>query len=286
MRFIFLCSLLEKAGSCHLKIIQGRYNRRCKMKRYFSGISGPIIIAILAIFIYSNLCATEEELPTPEQIIEKNIQATGGKEAYEKIKNRKAEMTGRVIRFGIEAKAVYYQERPNKFYSLTDLGAGGEERSGSDGKIAWVISPFSGPRVLEGEELTNKLLDNSFNGADGYDTPYKMMKTEGIEEIDGKTCYKVVKTPEKGSPRITYYDKDSFLIVKTATELITPQGTINEETYYEGSLKVNDISFPQKITTFITGKKYNEIVFDKIELNIEMPEGIFDTPEEIKAIMR
>jgi hypothetical protein len=192
------------------------------MKRHFSGIIGAIVIAILTIFIYSNLCAKEEELPTPEQIIEKNIQATGGKEAYEKVKSRKTEMTGKVVRFGIEAKAVYYQERPNKFYSLTDLGAGREERSGSDGKIAWVISPFSGPRALEGEELANKLLDNSFNGADGYDTPYKMMKTEGIEEIDGKACYKVVKTPEKGSPRITYYDKESFLIVKTATELITP----------------------------------------------------------------
>jgi hypothetical protein len=210
------------------------------------------------------LCATEEDLLTPEQIIEKNIQATGGKEAYEKIKNRKTEMTGRVVRFGIEAKAIYYQERPNKFYSLTDLGAGGKERSGSDGKIAWVISPFSGPRVLEGEELANKLLDNSFNGADGYDTPYKMMKTEGIEEIDGKTCYKVVKTPEKGSPRITYYDKESFLIVKTATDLITQQGTINAETYYKDILKVNDISFPHKITTFIMGKEYNEIILETV----------------------
>jgi hypothetical protein len=256
------------------------------MNRHFSGISGAIVIEILVTLICSNLYATEEGLPTPEQIIEKNIRATGGKEAYEKIKNRKTEMTGRVVPFGIEAKAIYYQERPNKFYALTDLGARGKERSGSDGKIAWVISPISGDRVLKGEELANKLLDNSFNGADGYDTPYKMMKTEGIEEINGKSCYKVVKTPERGSTRTTYYDKESFLIVKSVTDLITQQGTISAETYYEDMQQVDGIFFPHRITTFLMGKEYNEIILDKIELNIEMPEGIFEMPEEIKAIMK
>ena len=49
---------------------------------------------------------------------------------------------------------------------------------------------------------------------------------------------------------------------------------------------MNDIIFPHKINIFIMGQAYNELIYDKIELNTEMPEGIFDMPEEIKAIMK
>jgi hypothetical protein len=225
-------------------------------------------------------------LSKPEEIIANNIEAMGGKKALEKIKNRKITMSGKIVPMGIEAKVTYYQERPNKHYALTDLGTMGKEISGSDGKIAWVVSPFSGTRILEGEELANTSLQNSFNGPDGYDAPYKTMITEGIEQINGKTCYKVVKTPEKGTPRIIYYDRESFLIVKAITESNSPQGNLKTETYYDSYQKVDGIIFPHKITTFLMGQKYNEISFDKIELNIEIPEGVFDTPEEIKAIMK
>ena len=96
----------------------------------------------------------------------------------------------------------------------------GKVREGSNGKIAWVISPFEGTRLLEGDELSNY----QFDGLDGPDVPYKSMKTEGIEQINGKDCYKVVKIPEKGTERTVYYDKKSFIIVKTVVDAIIPQG--------------------------------------------------------------
>jgi hypothetical protein len=108
--------------------------------------------------------------------------------------------------------------------------------------------------------------------------PYKSMKTEGIEQINGKECYKVVKTPEKGSDTIEYYDKNSYLIVKTIHY-------INGETDIEEYQKINNILFPYKEVHFLNSKRHEEITWDKIELNIEMPEGIFDIPKEVKAIM-
>ena len=170
-----------------------------------------------------------------------------------------------------EVKDTIYRERPNKFYQSADTGA----RSGSNGKIAW-----AGTHLLEGDELSNFLLATKFDGLDGPDVPYKSMKTEGIERINGKDCYKVVKTPEEGSERIVYYDKKSFLIVK-----ITTHGNIKIERYIEEYQKINDILFPYKRVSFWNGQKYEEITWEKIELNIEMPEGIFDIPEEVKAIM-
>ena len=118
------------------------------------------------------------------------------------------------------------------------------------------------------------------------DMPYKSMKTEGIERINGKDCYKVVKIPEKGSETTVYYDKKSFLIVKEMSYFKPPQrGSIKIETYYEDYRKINGILFSFKTVVFNNGKWVGETTYEKIELNIEMPEGIFDIPEEVKAIM-
>jgi zinc protease len=256
------------------------------MKRHLKAAEGVFIIILLITFLVCpGLNAAEETLPKPEEIITKNIEVQGGREALKKIKNRKIILTEKIFYINKDAKVTIYQERPDKYYCLTDLGVMGKEKAGSDGKMAWIISPTSGTRLLEGEELSNTLIKNMFDGPDGPDVPYNSMKTEGIEEINGKACYKVVKTPEKGTTRTIYYDKESFMIVKTITDNISPEGTNKIEFYTEEYQKINNILFPYKMTLFFYGRKQCELIFEKVELNIEMQENIFAIPEEIKAIM-
>ena len=257
------------------------------MKRHLRAAEGVFIIVILITFlIYPLLHAAAESLPKPEEIIAKNIEAMGGKKAHDKIKSKKIVINFKIVPMNMDAKATCYQERPDKYYVFKDVGTMGKERIGSDGKIAWAVSPFIGTRLFEGEELANMLIKSRFDGPDGPNALYKSMKTEGIEQVNGKTCYKVVKTPEKGSSRTIYYDKESFLIVKFITDYISPQGTFKEERYYEKYQKINNILFPYKTTIFLNDQKQNETIYEKIELNIKMPEGLFDIPEEIKAIMK
>ena len=256
------------------------------MKTHLRTAEGIFITLILVTFLVCpGLYAAEETLPTPGEIIAKNIEAIGGRKALKNIKNKKFIFTHKIISRNMDEKRTLYQERPDKYYLLVDLGAMGKVRSGSDGRMAWEVSPFFGTRLLEGEELSNTLIENMFDGPDGPDVLYKSMKTEGIEQINGKDCYKVVKTPEKGTERIVYYDKESFMIVKTITYNINPQGTFKLEAYPEEYRKINNNLSPYKIEIFIMGQKYSELMVDKIELNIEMPENIFDIPEEIKTIM-
>lgn len=256
------------------------------MKRHLKAAVGVFIIIILTTFLVCpGLYAAEETLPKPEEIIAKNIVAMEGIKDLKRIKNKILVVSDKIPSMNIDAKCTVYQERPDKYYLLADVGDMGTERTGSDGRMAWRVSSFSGTYLLEGEELSNTLIQNMFDGPDGPDVPYKSMKTEGIEQINGKDCYKVVKTPEKGTERIVYYDKKSFMIVKTITDNITPQGTYMVEAYFEEYQKIDNILFPYKIVRFSMGQIFDEFIFDKIELNIEMPENIFDIPEEIKAIL-
>ncbi len=246
------------------------------MKKHIKSIYGVFIIVIfITLLVCSGLYAAEEILPTPEEIIAKNIEAMGGIKALKKIKNKKIVQIRKFDQMKLEIKDTIYQERPNNYYVVMDTGV----REGADGKMAWFLNPYSGTKLLEGDELSLYLSDTKF---DDLDVSYISMKTEGIEQINGKDCYKVVKISEKGRESIDYYDKKSFMIVKTLRIMLR---NTKFETYIEEYQKIDNLIFPHKEVIFMNGQKYEEKTIEEIELNIEMPEGIFDIPEEVKAIM-
>ena len=249
-------------------------------------MSGAVVILVLISFCMT-VCANprEEKIPSAEEIIEKYLETTGGRKAHEKIRNVKQELKVESVIDGKEYEVFSYKERPNKNYLFSDIGAVGEIKSGSDGDVVWEISPITGTRVLEGEERDTKLLDNKFDGPDAWKTSYKSVKTEGIEEVNGKSCYKVVFTPHELSTRIAYYDTESFLIAKSVINVKTQIGSLKLDIFPEDYRKVGDILSPHKMSYFAIGQLVQTITIENIEYNIEMPEGLFDLPEKIKKLV-
>jgi hypothetical protein len=255
------------------------------MKKKLRIAEGVFIVTLLiTLLLGQELFEAEETLPTPEEIIAKNIEAIGGVKALKIIKNKKIVTFHKIFHMNKEAKETIYQERSGNFYKLrVDLGEPDwRERWGYDGKNGWIVNPHSGAKLFEGVELSNFIYSITFDGVDGPDVRYKSMKTEGIELINGKECYKILKILEEPFKRAVYYDKKSFMIVKSVEYGL---GNNKLEIYNEEYKKKNGILFPYKEVLFLNDRKWEEITFEKIELNIKMPEGIFDIPEEVKAIM-
>lgn len=164
------------------------------MKKQLRAAEGVFIITILITFLVCyGLCAAEETLPSAEEIVAKNIEAVGSKEAINKIYNKKTVTIRKIPQMNIGVKHTDYSERPNKYYQSV-----GKARFGANGKISWSINPDGVARLFEGYELSMRLLGAKFRVLNQPYMPYKSMKTEGTERINGKECYKVVKTGEKG----------------------------------------------------------------------------------------
>ena len=244
-----------------------------------------IIVMFITLLVSAGLYAAEETLPTPEEIIAKNIEAIGGINALKKIQNRKIVLSLKVVQTNMDRKQTIYQERPDKYYLLSVTGTMEKFETGSNDWIGWNIHSSFGIRLLEGEELSDILIQNIFDGPDGPDVHYKLLKTKGIEEVNGRACYKVVKAPEKGTVRSVYYDKKSYMIIKTMTVHTDSQGEFLYEHYFEEYQKTDNILFPYKTVVFLRGQKVSEKLIETIEHNIDIPDGVFDIPEEVKAIM-
>jgi len=221
-------------------------------------------------------------LPKGEEILDKYVTVTGGKEAYEKIKSRVLTGTMEVGAQGIKGKITIYQAPPNKMYTLVEIGGLGKIQEGSDGKTAWEIG-LTGPRIKTGEEKANALRDATFDGDVQWRKLYKKAECVAEEKIDGKPCYKVELTTPEGKTRTAFYDKQSSLVVKMVSTEKSPMGEVTVEAFPSDYKKVDGILIPHKLQQKAAGQEI-VIVFDKVEQNAKIPDNRFDLPDDIKKL--
>ena len=103
-------------------------------------LSAAFLLA--GVSLYSRPARAEEALPKAEKILDKFVEATGGKAAYEKIHNEKA--TGTFVGKGVKGTVLNYKAEPNKMYTRVDLENIGAVEDGTDGDTAWALSALQG----------------------------------------------------------------------------------------------------------------------------------------------
>jgi zinc protease len=227
--------------------------------------------------------SADEPLPKAEVIIDRFVEATGGKAAYQKCRTEVTTGAMEFVGKGIKGSVRSYKAEPNKTYSVTELEGVGTIEEGSDGKVAWSRSAIQGPRIKSGEEKTTSLRLATFNPDLRLREIYKTIECVGVETIDGQVCYKVVMTPQEGSPDTRYYDKKTNLLVRTSIILKSPMGEVPVESYLSDYRKEGDILVAHKLKQKALGQEFL-ILIDKVTWNRDLPKDRFDLPDDVKAL--
>ena len=229
--------------------------------------------------------AAQEALPKAEVILEKFIEVTGGKPAYQKLHNQV--FTGRMefVGKGIKGTISAYKAEPDKSYSAIDLEGVGKIEEGTNGGVAWTRSALQGPRLKEGVEKAQSLRAAAFNAELNWRKFYPKAETAGVETVGDQECYKVVLTPSEGEPQTRYFDKKTSLLVKVSMTISNPMGQIGAETFFSDYKPVNNILVPHKLTQKAMGQEF-AIVVESLRFNADIPKDRFELPEDIKALMK
>ena len=252
-----------------------------------SALAGASALALMLAFLGgpSVLRATEAELPKGEVIVDQYVDATGGKAAYAKLKNRLVKGTLEFVGMGIKGPTTSYHARPAKQYFVFEAEALGNIEAGTDGTVAWGITAMMGPEIKEDEERAALLREAAFDGTVNWRKLYKKAECVGVEAVDDKPCYKVVMTPNEGRPDTRYFDKESHLVVKTTTELKTMMGVVPIEATIGDYKQVDGILIPHKIEQVVAGMQRMLFVTESVKHNVEMPADRFKLPEQIQALV-
>lgn len=227
-----------------------------------------------------------DDLPKGEDVLAKYVEATGGRAAYEKIHGSISKGSMLLPSQNIKGSLTVYESEPSKQVSVADFPGIGKMEEGTDGTIAWSVSALQGARLKEGEEKAAALrAANSENKFLNWKKFYKSVENKGVEDVDGKPCYKLVLTPFEGKGETEFYDKSTGLIVKEAAAVTTPMGEVPVNTLVSDYRKEGDILMPHKLRQSAAGQTF-EITIESVTFNPEIPKERFDPPAEVKALLK
>jgi len=226
----------------------------------------------------------DEPLPKAETILDRFVEVTGGKAAYEKRKNEVATGIVELKAQGLKGTVTSYSAEPAQEYMIMEIEGVGKLESGNDHGITWDKNAMLGHRVKSGVEKAQALRAGTFNNPLHWRELYPKVETTGTETIDGELCYKVVMTPKDGNAETKYFQKKSGLAVKTTIVSVSPMGETPIETLASDYKSFNGVLEPTKITTKAAQMEFT-ITMQDVKANQSLPADRFDPPAEVKALL-
>jgi zinc protease len=222
--------------------------------------------------------------PTPEAILDRFVEVTGGKAAYEQRKTEVVHGTVEFAAMGLKGTMVEYFDDPGKFYMAMDLAGVGKIESGLSDGVAWENSVLQGARIKTGDEKAQAVREASMNIFDHWREVYPKAEGAGEEVVEGEPCYKLVLTPVEGKPESVYFEKKSGLLRKTTLVAASPLGDFTAESISTEYRRFGDILAPAKVIEKVAGQQFT-ITIETMQANQEIPAEKFALPDEVKALL-
>jgi zinc protease len=216
-------------------------------------------------------------LPTADQILDKFVQAIGGKAAVEKVTSRVSKGTFEIPAMGAGGPIEMYAKAPNKNLVIINIPGFGTVQQGYNGAVAWAQEPTSGLRELSGGELVSAKREAEFYADIKFKEMYPKMTVKGKDKVGDKEVYVIEATPSEGSPAQLYFDTQTGLLLRSDREAETPQGKMHVETYLEDYREVDGIKMPFTVKQVTPAISFT-IKVEEVKHNVPVEDTKFNKP--------
>jgi hypothetical protein len=233
----------------------------------------------------ANAKTTEQaDLPSARVVIDRHIQAIGGRAAILAHKSTHAVGTIAMPATGITGPIDVYAAAPDKSFVKISLGGVGDLLEGFDGTHGWTLQPMMGPMLKQGKELAEKKFDSDYYSDLHEPERYASMKTIEKTTFEGRPCYKISLVRKDGGEEIEYYDTETRLRVGTVQTRETPMGPITATQVLSDYKKFGALLLPTTMKQTAMGVeqllKVTSVEFDNVA------PSTFDLPAQIKALIK
>ncbi len=213
-----------------------------------------------------------------DEVLAEHFSATG-QDNLLKVNSQK--VTGKVIQSGMEIPFIQYAKRPGKVRIEATL-QGLTLIQTFNGTEGWVINPFAGvttPQPMTEDQLRSIKYQADNDGMlwNWKDKGYQVT-LEGKEDMEGTSCYKVKLVTEPGDVFTFYIDADSYIMLRQNAKMKVMGNESESDNYYSNYTMVEGIAMPGKAETKMNGQLVVTLIFEKIELNPELEDTMFDKP--------
>lgn len=223
-------------------------------------------------------------LPSARSIINRHIEAVGGRKAILAHTSSHAAGTMSIAATGISGPLEIYSAKPDKSLVKISLGGIGDVIEAFDGTNGWSLQPMTGPRLAEGKELQERKFDSDFYSDLHQEGRYASMTTVEKTTFEGRPCYKVSLVRKTGGEDFDFYDVETGLKAGGLLTRETPMGPLTVTQVQSDYKKFGGLLLPTSLKQTAMGAeqvmKITSIEFDNV------PPAVFDPPAQIKALIK
>ncbi len=185
-------------------------------------------------------------------------------------------ITATTSMMGMEMPMEMWMKKPNKIKTVTNMG-GQEMIQVFDGEKGYVVNPMMGstePVEMTAEQVADVQRNNIFQNYMETYLKNGQLALEGEESVNSKPAFKVKATLGNGTTANLFIDKQSYLLVKTTTDITQGGLVMTLEAIPSEYTDNNGVFLPMKTTTTVSGM---EIIttFTKVEVDVPIDDSVF-----------
>jgi outer membrane lipoprotein-sorting protein len=218
---------------------------------------------------------------TADEIIEKHLQAMGGKDKLKAVQTER--ISGKMVMGqGMEAPFTMEMARPNKMrMEFTIQGMTGVQAF--DGKTGWSVMPFMGktePEAMPDEDVKRMEEQADIDGLlMDYKDKGRQVEYVGKEDLEGTPVHKLKVTQKNGDVVYVYIDAEQFLQLKQAGKTKIRGQEVESETTFGDFKTVDGLVFPHSIEQKAQGMPSGMVMtISKVEVNPGLADARFAMP--------
>lgn len=249
-------------------------------------IARPVVRGVwalaLAVCAVAPAPAAAQQLPEATQLVQRYLDAVGGREALLAPRTTRARGTFEMPAAGITGELEVVSGKPNRMVTRVTIPALGEMRSGFDGQTGWALDPMMGARLLTGAEL-----DAAREQADPLasvrdPSTYQSMTTVEQTTMGGQACYRVRVVSKSGRESFDCYAVDTGLLVASVNTQDSPMGTMTVTTLVSEYKQFGNVRMPTRMTQEMMGQQQT-MTITSVEFDV-VDDAAFALPAEIQAL--
>jgi zinc protease len=215
-------------------------------------------------------------LPSVDQVLNRYINAVGGRSALTNLTSRVTTGTIEVPAANLSGTIELREKAPDRILSEIRI-AGVLFSQGFDGTVGWVQNVRDGLHEQTGAELSEAKRDADFYHPLDMRKLYTKLTIVGVEKINDHDTYKMEAEIPEGAPDEIYFDTATGLPARVVSHRHNPQGIVDFVEDFDDYREVDGIKRPFTIHE-TTGDNVLTIHISDIRDNVFLDDSVFAKP--------